>query len=81
MEKETKDRVVSISVALLITAIFAVPYFYYEYFYNVTPVQMAEKSESHNMLANIIDPIKSAGENLKEFFKGDFLRESVYINE
>ena len=80
MEIERKQKIISLSVAALITAIFAVPYFYYEYFYETAPVQTASQSES-SILASVINPIKSAGKNFKALLSGDLLKDSVYIKE
>ena len=75
MDKESKDKLIALSIAFLLTAMFAIPYFYIQYF-NKPEIKVAKGEQGKSVLASIIQPIKGFGENFADIFKGE-----VYIKE
>lgn len=72
-EKETKDQIIALSVAFFITALFAAPYFYIQYF-DVPKKTVYESRDSGSVLGTIIDPVKGFVDNIK-----NILNEDVYV--
>ena len=81
-DPDTKNKWLSVLIALLITLVFAVPYFYYQYFYNPNK-QLVEQSIERDVSAsaNIAIPVSSAWDSLRALFRGDLSGESVYRQE
>ena len=69
LDPDTKSKLLSVLVAFIITVIFAVPYFYYQYFYTPS-VTTVEESEP-GLVAQISDAFSEIMEHAKNPLEGD----------
>ena len=66
MNKESKGKLISFVISLVLTLMFAVPYFYYNYFYKSSGEIVPDSTPTENAVATIGKP---AGEAFKMFKK------------